>query len=152
MRRLIPVLAVAGLAAAACGSNGSNAGSVANGPATTQASKDVQILSPANGANVTMPLTVKIKTKEAIGPLDSGKDHVHYVIDGKENQYQVVTSTTHVIQSLPMGQHTIKVSLQHADHSPVGPLVQISVNVTGGNTTSNPNPGNSGGGYNPPGY
>src|SRR5256885_2060219 len=133
MMRLLTVIAATGLAAAACGGGGSTEGNVANAPATGSASKDIAIVSPANGANVTTPLTIKIKTKDPIGPLDSGQNHVHYIIDGKEDQYEVVTSDTHVIKSLPKGMHTIKVTLQHADHSPVGPLVSISVNVTGGN-------------------
>lgn len=160
MMRLLTVIAVTGLAAAACGSKGSGEGNVANAPATGSASKDIAIVSPANGANVTMPLTIKIKTKDAIGPLDSGKNHVHYIVDGKEDQYEVVTSDSHVIKSLPKGKHTIKVTLQHADHSPIGPLVTITVNVTGGDNaplapcpnhcvTQAPtnNGGNNGGGY-----
>lgn len=132
MMRLLTVIAATGLAAAACGGGGSGEGNVANAPATGSASKDIAIVSPANGANVTTPLTIKIKTKDPIGPLTSGKNHVHYIVDGKEDQYEVVTSDTHMIKSLPKGKHTIKVTLQHADHSPVGPLVSISVNVTGG--------------------
>lgn len=133
MMRLLTVLAATGLAAAACGGSGDSGESkVANAPATGSASQDIAIVSPANGANVTTPLTIKIKTKDPIGPLDSGKNHVHYIVDGKEDQYEVVTSDSHVINSLPKGKHTIKVTLQHADHSPIGPLVTISVNVTGG--------------------
>jgi hypothetical protein len=144
--RLLSVLAMTGLTVAACG-GGSDTGNASSGT-TGSSSQDVAIVSPADGANVTTPFTVKIKTKDPIGPLDSGKNHVHYIIDGKENQYEVVTSTDHVIKSLPAGKHTIKVTLQHADHSPVGPMVQITVNVTGG-ATSSPSPSSSstGGGY-----
>jgi hypothetical protein len=149
--RLLTVLAATGLTAAACG-GGSDEGNVANGTSTGSSSQDIAIVSPANGANVTMPLTVKIKTKDPIGPLDSGKNHVHYVIDGKEDQYEVVTDTSHVIKSLPMGKHTIKVSLQHADHSPIGPLVTITVNVTGGDTSSPSPSATDTGGNDYPGY
>ncbi len=114
------------LAVAACGSNGYS-GSSSGGSTPT-----LKITSPAAGASVTMPFTLTFTSSAQIGPTSSGKDHVHLFVDGQTSSYQVVTSTRTRVKSLSPGKHTIRVTLQHADHSPVGPKAQITVIVTGG--------------------
>jgi hypothetical protein len=97
-----------------------------------------------------LPFTVKYTSSQPLGPLSSGKDHVHVYLDGQKNEYTVVPATSYVIKNAPTGMHEVDVSLQHADHSPVGPTAHISVNITGagsGGSTSAPTGGSGGGGY-----
>ncbi len=66
-------------------------------------------------------------------PTDSGKDHVHLFIDGKTQNYKVVTSTRTQVSNLSPGKHTIGVTLQHADHSSAGAKpASVTVTVSGG--------------------
>ena len=114
------------LAVAACGSNGYS-GSSSGGSTPT-----LKITLPAAGASVTMPFTLTFTSSEPIGPTGSGKDHVHLVVDGHTGNYQVVTSTRTQVKSLSPGKHSIRLTLQHADHSSAGAKAQITVIVTGG--------------------
>ena len=106
----------------------------------------VTITAPKDGADVTAPVTVTFTTKTSIGPTDSGKDHVHVFLDGKKDEYTVVTSSPYTIKNIPAGKHVINVTEQHADHSPAGPSTQITVNVTGGGSSGG-DTGGGGGGY-----
>jgi len=64
-------------------------------------------------------------------------------LDGNANDYTVVGGTQFQVKNLSPGQHKVEVSLQHADHSPVGPTSAITVTVGGG--SSSPSMGGSGG-------
>ena len=90
------------------------------------------ITSPSDGDEVELPFTVRVASSEELGPEESGKDHWHLYFDGKEAEYEVITSTSARVDSLSSGEHTIEAALQHADHSPVGPEDEISVTVSGG--------------------
>ncbi|MET9020022.1 hypothetical protein ABZV93_08590 [Actinopolymorpha sp. NPDC004070] len=153
----ISIGAAALLMVAACGhagqattstDNGSDSGSGGKGEAAK-----IRILSPAEGASVKVPFTLKFDPGVPIGPTDSGKDHVHIFVDGKTNEYTVVTKTSYQIKNLPTGKHTVGITLQHADHSPVGPKARIMVTVTngsakkGGSSGSGKSGSNGGGGY-----
>jgi hypothetical protein len=140
--------AAALLAVAACGSatagSGGSSGSSGGGSTPT-----LKITSPAAGASVTAPFTLKLASSVPLGPTSSGDDHVHLFVDGSSS-YQVVTSDSARIKNLSPGKHTILVTLQHADHSPVGPKARVTVTVTGGSGASNSSPssgGSGGGGY-----
>lgn len=114
MKTLMAIgFACVALALSGCGSD-SNAASGDGGKPT------LVITAPGNGANVQARVTLKFTPSKGIGAADSGKDHVHVIIDGKTDDYTLVTSTTYEIKSLPTGQHLIGVTLQHADHSPAG--------------------------------
>ena len=106
------------------------------GCGATSASSDKQptlsIASPSNGAKVKVPFTVTVSSSEPLGPTNSGKDHWHLYFDGKETQYKVITSTSTRVTSLSPGTHKIEASLQHGDHSQVGPEDEISVTVVKG--------------------
>lgn len=129
------------LGLSACGT-GSGAASGGGG------APKVTIQSPAEGASVGSPVTLKFSTSVPIGPVDSGKDHVHVVIDGKSDEYTVVTSTVYQIRNLAPGRHLIGVTLQHADHSPAGAGSQVHVDVTSGGTGGGSGGGTGGdGGY-----
>lgn len=142
MATYIKMLTATGLACTVLGLSGCGSDSQAasgNGGRPT-----LSIQAPSDGANVKLPITLKFTTSEDIGPTDSGKDHVHVFVDGKTNEYTVVTSTTYQIKSLPMGRHVIGVTLQHADHSPAGASAQVNVNVTGGSSSDSTGGGNGG--------
>lgn len=91
----------------------------------------LRITSPAPGADVTEPFMLTWSSKAALGPPDSGKDHVHVFVDGKSNDYTVVGGNQFQIKGLSAGKHTLQVTLQHADHTPVGPSSSVSVTVAG---------------------
>jgi hypothetical protein len=131
------------LTATACGSSGSSGSSSGGGGPT------LKIGSPANGAGVSEPFKLTFTSSEPIGPTESGKDHVHLYVDGNTTSYQVITSSPAEVKNLSPGKHTLKLTLQHADHSPVGPEAQITVTVSGG-TGGSPSPtpsSSSSGGY-----
>jgi hypothetical protein len=96
-------------------------------------SEQITVTSPEDGAEVTMPLTLKFDAGD-IGPEETGKDHVHIFVDGKESDYTVVTENTFEIEGLSEGEHSINITKQHADHSPTGDETEITVDVTGGDT------------------
>lgn len=135
--------------AAACGGSASDSGSGSSGGGGGGDNNTVTITSPKDGASVTEPFTLKFNAPD-IGPTDSGKDHVHVFVDGKESDYTVVTKNTFTIKGLPDGEHTINVTRQHADHSPTGAKDEIKVTITGGGASSSePSQSSSnGGGYN----
>lgn len=112
-----------------------------------QGNSALTITEPKNGADVTLPFTVKFTTSDELGSTDSGKNHVHVFLDGKEDEYTVVTENSYEIKNAPAGQHEVDVTLQRADHSPVGPSAKIMVNVTGGGTGGDTGGGTGGGGY-----
>jgi hypothetical protein len=148
--------ATALLAAAACGTNtasGTNSSSGSSGSSGSNAGSSaptLTITSPAAGATVTEPFMLKISSDQTLGPTSSGNDHVHLFVDGGSS-YLVVTSTRAKIKNLSPGKHTLLVTLQHADHSPVGPKARVTVTVSGGagaGSNSTPSPGGAGsGGY-----
>jgi hypothetical protein len=89
-------------------------------------------LAAANGATVTVPFTIKVKSSVPLGPTESGRHHVHIWFDANENDYQVVESDSLEVTNLPAGQHTVHVSLRNANHSPAGADTQTMVVVGGG--------------------
>jgi Family of unknown function (DUF6130) len=138
MKFVIP-FAVAAVTLSACGS-GSEA--VPTG-ANKGGEPKVTITSPADGASVQTPFLLKWDSTVPLGSPDTGKDHVHVFIDGNTNDYAVVGGTQFQIKDLKPGKHKIEISLQRADHSPVGPKSVTTVTVGGG---SSPSTGDSGGG------
>lgn len=133
--------------AAACGSGGGS--SASGGGGKDSGDNTVTITSPKDGASVTEPFTLKFDAPN-IGPTDSGKDHVHVFVDGKENDYTVVTKNSFTIKGVRGGMHTINVTRQHADHSPTGAKDEIKVNIAGGGAPSSTTPSSTntgGGGY-----
>src|SRR5215831_1082635 len=118
--------AAALLTVAACGTSTPTASSGSSGSGGSAASS-----APAAGAGVTAPFMLKVNSAQALGPTSTGKDHLHVFIDGSTS-YTVMTSDQMKITGLKAGQHNIMVTLQHADHSPVGPKATVNVDVTKG--------------------
>lgn len=142
--------ATAAFVLAACGSGGTTAGAVsaAASGSSPAVGPSISILEPADNATVTEPFTLKVRSSEDLGALDTGKDHFHLSFDGKPQDYTVQTKPEVSIDKLSPGRHTISVSLQHADHSPVGPRAQVTVMVQGsGGGSSSDTGGSSGNGY-----
>ncbi|QDP96966.1 hypothetical protein FOE78_14490 [Microlunatus elymi] len=131
------------------GSSTTNSGSNNSNSGSNQGGATISITAPKNNASVTEPFKLTVKSSEALGPTTSGKDHFHLTFDGNAQDYTVETQPTVMISKLAPGKHTIKVTLQHADHSPVGPQAQITVTVTkaGAVTSSSSSASSSGGGY-----
>jgi hypothetical protein len=130
------MLALAATMLAACSEDSDSAGAAQGGDLS------VSVLEPADGANVSVPFTIKVKSSVPLGPTESGRHHVHIWFDGNENEYQVVESDSLQVTNLPAGQHTVHVSLRNANHSPAGADSQSTVTVGGGGapaaTTSPP--------------
>lgn len=128
--RLKMLMAAGGalVALAGCGGGSEAAGESGSGGG---GKPTLKIDSPANGANVKGNVEVKFTPSVPIGKEDTGKDHVHFVVDGKTDEYTVVRSSPYTVPNLAPGKHTIAITLQHADHSPAGANAEISVNVTG---------------------
>jgi hypothetical protein len=129
--------------AAACGTASGSSGS--SGTSGGGGKPTLSITSPANGAHVKAPFTLKFSSNQAIGPTSSGKDHVHLFLDGSTSSYQVITSSPTKVK-LPAGKHTIMLTLQHADHSPIGPQAKIAVTVTAGSGSTSTGTGSGGSG------
>lgn len=113
---------------AACGST-SGAGASGDSP-------EVTITSPSDGAGVGSSFEVTWDTNVDLGEPDTGRDHVHVFVDGHANDYTVVGGNQFTIQGLSPGEHTVNVTLQHADHSSAGAEDEVDVNVGASGTPS----------------
>jgi hypothetical protein len=134
-------IATIAFALAACGSGSDETSGASSG------GEKVTITSPSDGDMVDVPFMLKWDSTVPLGPPDSGKDHVHVYVDGQSNDYTVVGGTEFQVKGLSPGEHTVEISLQHADHSPVGPKSEISVTVGAGGGSESPSSGGGGGGY-----
>jgi hypothetical protein len=151
--------AAALLALAACGTStpsassgsGSGGSSASSGSSAGSNGPTLSIVSPATGASVTAPFMLKVSSDETIGAPSTGDDHLHVFIDGSSS-YKVMTSDQMKITGLSKGQHTILVTLQHADHSPVGPKATVTVDVTKGTSSSSSTGTGTGSGGSSGGY
>lgn len=126
--KVIVTVAAALVTVAACGSSSGGSTSAGGGGGGNK----VTITSPADGASIEEPFMLTWDSTVPLGRPDSGKDHVHVYVDGKSNDYTVVGGNEFQVKGLSQGQHKVEISLQHADHSPVGPKSAITVTVAGG--------------------
>jgi hypothetical protein len=130
----------------ACGSGSGDAGSGGSSP-------EVTITAPSDGASVGGTFDVTWDTNVELGEPETGRDHVHVFVDGHSNDYTVVGGHEFTIKDLAPGEHTVNVTLQHADHSSAGAEdeVQVEVGASGATSdTSSPDDGDTrsyGGGY-----
>lgn len=142
--KLVVAIGVAALTLTACGSDGEDVatrGTDGGDPAVT-------ITSPEDGASVEVPFMLEWDSSSELGPIDSGRDHVHVYVDENTDDYSVVEGNEFQLEDLSPGEHIVEVSLQHADHSPVGPKSTITVTVAGGGGgggSESPSPEDSGG-------
>jgi hypothetical protein len=105
------------------GSNDSNSGS---GTA-------VQIVSPTDGGTIEPNFDIELESDEEIGETDTGNFHFHVFVDGDEEDYEIVYSTSQSIErNLSPGEHTIEAALANPDHSLVGDDARDQITVTVG--------------------
>lgn len=97
-------------------------------------SPSVTITSPDDGATVGGDVEVTWDSSVELGPPESGLEHVHVFVDGQSDDYTVVGGNSFTVEGLSPGEHTIDVTLQHADHSPAGgeDSVEVMVGDSGG--------------------
>jgi hypothetical protein len=118
---------------AACGSGSGDAGSGGGSP-------EISITKPSDGANVGGSFEVAWNSSVKLGETDTGRDHVHVFIDGHANDYTVVGGNSFTVKGISPGEHTVNVTLQHADHSSAGAEDEVEVNVGGSGGTSETTP------------
>jgi hypothetical protein len=149
--RIIGILAAvfSTLLLAGCsGGNGDTSASSANDsqPATEQAAPGVFILSPADGATVTSPLTVTFGISEYVvapaGTQEPNTGHHHLLVDtdlpaldqpipSDDNHIHFGKGQTETTLELAPGSHTLRLLLgdgSHVPHNP--PLVSESITIT----------------------
>jgi hypothetical protein len=111
---------------AACGSDSD---------AAAGGSPSLTITSPDDGATVGGDVEVTWDADVELGPPASGLEHVHVFVDGQSDDYTVVGGSSFTVEGLSPGEHTIDVTLQHADHSSAGAEDQVEVTVDGSGGT-----------------
>jgi len=134
------VAVLAGGMLAGCG-NQSSSGSSSGSDSPT-----LSITSPKEGDTVGSSFMVKWDSNQSLGEPDTGKDHVHIFVDGNSSDYTVVGGDSFEVTGLSPGQHTVDVTLQHADHSSAGADDQVDVTVSGSGTSSPSDDSSSSGG------
>jgi hypothetical protein len=140
----LTTLVVLGLASASCG--GGSASSGASG-------SSLKIASPADGASVSEPFTLKFDASVSLGAVSTGNDHVHVCFDGAScdtGNYKIAYGDSYQVSGLPAGKHTIQASLRNADHSAAGATAMITVTITStgpGTISPTPSSGGTGHGY-----
>ena len=129
--RLLGAVFAIGIFAAACSSVGASTGS---------GGMSLSITSPADGASVSEPFTVKFDASVPIGDPSTGDHHVHLCFDGgscDDVAGSVIAYTNSAqVTGLSPGMHTIEASLRNADHSDAGVSTTITVTVSGGGSGS----------------
>jgi len=118
------------LVVGACAVNASGGGSTgaAAGSAT------IAFVSPADGAQVSIPFTVQLESNVPLGAPETGDHHAHLYFDSStdSSDYDIVYgSSWQVTRALTPGKHTITVALANPDHSLAGPTQQITVTIGG---------------------
>ncbi len=119
-----PLMLVVALFATACSS--ASAGQGGSAPS-------VHIVSPANGAKVSEPFTLKVDASVPLGDPSTGEDHVHLCFDGQscDTEYTLVYGNSIPVRGLTPGTHTIEASLRNADHSAAGATDSITLTISG---------------------
>lgn len=141
-RRALAGGAVAVLAAgllAGCGNQSTT------GSGSGSDSPSLSITSPSEGDTVGSSFMVKWDSSVSLGEPDTGKDHVHVFVDGNANDYTVVGGDSFEVKGLSPGEHTVDVTLQHADHSSAGADDQVDVTVSGSGGSMSPSESDSSG-------
>lgn len=80
----------------------------------------IEVTVPAAGTLVTAPFEVNIDASVPLGPPVEGLHHAHLWFGDDQETYLVVESETVTINSAPVGEYDMHVTLHLADHTPVG--------------------------------
>ena len=121
-RRFPSILALMGLVVVGCNPGaGAGAGDLS-----------LSILSPADGAEVSVPFEIELESSVPLGAPETGDHHAHLYFDtdtSSEDYDMVFDTTAELTRQLAPGEHTITASLRNADHSDAGASQQITVTV-----------------------
>ncbi|MGB6151188.1 MAG: malectin domain-containing carbohydrate-binding protein, partial [Pricia sp.] len=89
---------------------------------------DIIITSPSSGWNVNQPFEVAFRVEN--WTVNEGDTHLHYYVDGTlVDRYYAYEPIP--IEGYSLGEHTIRVELFNADHTPTGIFDEVTVNITG---------------------
>ena len=96
-------------------------------PNTFEATPNITVLSPSDGADVNQPFLVGFSVEN--WEVAQGSTHMHYFIDGLMigPHYSLNPIT---IDDLSLGVHTIRLELFEASHTGTGVFDEVTVNVT----------------------
>ncbi|WP_026930796.1 hypothetical protein [Glycomyces tenuis] len=147
----LSAVGVLALALAACGEDAEDGGaSGGDGPT-------VAIVQPADGDALSAPFAFEVDSSEDLGPTDTGAHHVHLYVDGDDSVYEVIeagngeeveiSADSPILEGLEDGEHTLNVSLRHADHSAAGAEDEITVMFGEAGPGNADDPGDVGDGY-----
>jgi Big-like domain-containing protein len=145
---VLAVVAPIFLLAAACGDDDDDASTGAGSGGGGGPS--VELVTPSDGDEVSIPFDVQLEASEELGPTDSGAHHVHLYYDGVEEgtpgqDYDVVEADSYTVErDLSPGEHTITASLRNADHSPADAEQTITVTVGDGSGSGGGSGGSTG--------
>jgi hypothetical protein len=105
----------------------------------------VEIVRPADGAEVSVPFTLVVDSSEDLGPSSSGNHHVRLYVDGDNGTYEMieagngeeyeVTADSPALAGVDAGEHTLNVSLRDADQSDTGAQAEVTVTISPGDST-----------------
>lgn len=135
IRRLALATLAAGLALAATGCASDDAGDVA--VPETDGEFTVEILGPADGAEVGFPFTLELSVNTELGPPDSGLHHAHVFVDGDTGNFEIIDSETAdisadspVVAGVEAGERVVNVTLHTANHEPLGAEDEVTIQLT----------------------
>lgn len=121
---------VAAMVAACADPDGGSDGTAGQEPGGS--TPTIEIVEPADGATVTVPFEVRVDASVELGPISEGLHHFHVWFGDTPNQPLIVESDSVRIDNAPDGEQTMWVSLQEADHTPVGNPISITLTIQGG--------------------
>lgn len=132
---------------------------------TTSGGEDgpsVEIVEPADGAEVGVPFTLVVNSSEELGATDTGNHHVHIYFDGDDSSYEVIesgngeeheiTAESPALEGVEPGEHTLNISLRNADHSAAGAEAEVTVTVGEGGPSGSDSSDDEDDDEQPPGY
>ena len=96
------------------------------GYAANDATASIQILKPADHANLDSDESYPLDYQIVLGP---GDDHFHVWVDADRSPGIHDLKGTYVLPKMTPGQHVITLKLVDKGHVPTGPQKSITVNV-----------------------
>lgn len=141
--RMLYLAAALALALTACGGADEDGGSGGSGGG---GGPSVEIMQPADGDSLQVPFSLVVESSEELGTTDEGLHHVHVYFDGNDDTYEVIETPageeieigpdSPAMEGVEPGEHTLDVSLRHADHSAAGAEDSVDVMIGSDGSTS----------------
>ncbi len=95
-------------------------------PSTPKGAASIQILKPADHADLDSDEAYPLDYQVAMGP---GDDHFHVWVDADRSPGIHDLKGTYMLPKMTPGQHVITLKLVDKGHNPTGPQKSITVNV-----------------------